>query len=160
MSLDCFGKVIPLAAREDVEACVPFESGIRLFFSDLDPEDVAIINEFGELRRVGVTFRVAAENGESSATSLWLAASEVAGHFSEAERSSASPDYLDAIKATALGGFTWNLLHCKEVKHGALALVDGGVETVLRSSNKECWQHFLRIISKPWDCHDNPLFVW
>jgi hypothetical protein len=160
MSLYCFGKVVPASARDELEACVLFGSGVRLVFSDLDPEDIATISEFGELKKVGVTFRAASDDGESSATALWLEASEVANRYTESERTSLSFDYSEAVKATAFGGFVWNLLNCPAFKDGALAMVDGPVETVFQTTAQECWNHFLRIIPKTWDCHDNPLFIW
>jgi hypothetical protein len=160
MSLYCFGKVVPLSAKNALEMCVPDENSACLHLCDIDPEDLATICEFNVLKPVGVTFRYVSNVDISDATTLWLAASEVAGRFSEAERNLIGVGYVDAIKATALGGFIHNLLNCPEVNHGALALVDGGVETIFPKSSDECWRHFLTIISKPWDCHDNPLFVW
>jgi len=160
MSLYCFGKVVPGGARSALEKCVADDNSAYLYLCDIDPEDLSTICEFDELKPVGITFRYVSSVDHSDATTLWLAASEVAARFSEAERNLLNIDYVDAIKATALGGFVWNLLNCTEVKHGALALVDGGVETMLQVSSDECWRHFLKIIPQPWDCQDNPLFIW
>ena len=160
MSLYCFGKVVPLAAKSALANCVLNGSIARLHFGDLDPDDLSIICETQELRPVGVTFRFVSLHDISDATSLWLTASDLAARLSDDIESLTTTDYSDAIKATALGGFVWNLLNCPEVKYGALALVDGGIETIHRASSNDCWQHFLKIIPKPWDCHDNPLYIW
>ena len=160
MSLDCFGKVIPVAAREELDACVPFGQAARLVFGEVDLEDIATISKLGGPKQVGLTFHMVSGDGNSSATSLWLEASEVANRFLESERSILDVDYSDAIKATTLGGFVWNLLNCRKIRYGALALVDGGIGTVHQGSAQECWNHFLKIIAGPWDCHDNPLYIW
>lgn len=158
MSLYCFGKIVPIGTAESLEQCTG-QVG-RLFLRDIDPEDLAIICEFENLKQAGIAFSYADGEDEFSATGLWLAASEIANQFPEVERSSYDVDYSDAIKATTLGSFVWSLLNCPKIKYGALALVDGGVDTIHQVSAGECWNHFLKIIPGSWDCHDNPLFIW
>jgi hypothetical protein len=160
MSLDCFGKIVPHSARNALEACIPYGSGARLFLSDVDPEDVAFICQFEELKKLGVTFRLTSEDGQSSATRLWVDAFKIAQQYDESARVAMVHGYVIAIKSTALGGFLWNLLNGPDFAFGAVALVDGPIETVYRVDKQRCWEHFLEIIPKPWDCHDNPLFVW
>lgn len=160
MSLYCFGKIVPSRAARYLEECVPDADVARLHVRDIDPEDLATICEFGDLKRAGVTFRYVDTEDDSSATGIWLGASEIANRYSAVERSQFSTDYSNAMKATFLGGFIWNLLSCPHVEHGALALVDGGIEAIVVGTRRKCWQHFLTIIPKPWDTHDNPLYVW
>ena len=150
MSLYCFGKVVPASASDALLQCAPASNVARLFLRDLEPGDVSTLSEINELKRVGITFRYVDKEG-GAATALWLAASDI---------SRFDTDYSDAIRATELGGFIWNVFHCPAIKFGGLALVDGGIETILRANRLKCWNHFLVIISKPWDCHDNPLFLW
>jgi hypothetical protein len=159
MSLYCFGKIIPVSAETALSRCAPVSNVAHLYLRDLEPDDVSSICQIDDLKPAGITFRYVDSDG-GSATQLWVTASEVARLFAETDRLQFHTDYSDAMKATNLGGFVWSTLHCSSIKAGALALVDGGIETIFRASPIDCWNHFLTIISKPWDCHDNPLLVW
>ena len=167
MSLDCFGKVIPVGAGRDFEKWISVENPGRLIIGDLDPEDLDTICETEELRSPGITFKyVGRENGDDptdlsgqSATGLWLSADDTGRRF-RADRTLQNAEYVSALKATALGGFVWNLLYCPDIKCGALALVDGGIDTIVHGTPGECWKHFVGIMDKGWDNHDNPLLVW
>jgi hypothetical protein len=159
MSLYCFGKVIP---EYDVGKLLePFQCSIGVPASsdacELDCDDI--------LQGEGSYFSLFDHGGQIEATGLWNSMYSRYIRFGEIarvppkyalvnnefEKVDDLPDLLRAVRA---------LLCCEEICGGALAFVDGGIETIVRGTPEVCWNELLKRADKPWDTIDNPVFVW
>jgi len=53
-----------------------------------------------------------------------------------------------------------SLLFEPSIFGGVIAFVDGGIENFLAGPSEQCWEWFLDRARLPWDCIDNPAFIW
>lgn len=159
MSLYCFGKVIPeydvskLLERFECDIGVPADGDV----CELDCTEI--------LPGEGSYFSILDHGGQMEATGLWnamynwqLRIGEIARVSPESawgnQGSKEEEDLPDLLRAVR------SLFCCEEICGGALAFVDGGIETIVRGTPEICWSEFLKRADKPWDTIDNPVFVW
>jgi hypothetical protein len=141
MSLYCVGKLTPLAPhRHDFV----FPGHVHVS-REMAPDDAKEFDKLDALSGEGIYFTVFDEPKAYEATGLW----------NEAYRQPA-----DRVIQTRLGAFVHSLMFHPSIQVGGIAFIDGGIETIVEGSNKQCWDGFLARICRPWDAIDNPLFIW
>jgi hypothetical protein len=136
MSLYCFGKLILASGYAVGSIQIP-----HVILGQIDPDDVPNLDE--QLSGQGEYFSVRDDDGAVAATALWNEAAE-------------RPNLLSTRFGTAIH----SLMFSPMLQSGAIAFVDGGIETVLRGTSDQCWQWFSERIILPWDNIDNPLLIW
>lgn len=141
MSLYCFGK-IKLKPRTGESFSFPSAATFR---REVDPGDAEEIESIAKIGEGGIDFSICDGPSSVDATALW-------------NEAMAQPPEL--VAESRLGKAVHTLLHDPRIGDGAIAFVDGGIETVLNGSPEQCWQWFLARIVKHWDNIDNPVLVW
>jgi hypothetical protein len=141
MSLDCFGKVIPV---EGDSGGFAFPSGAFLP-GFIDEGDVENLDRLDWVPGAGSYFTIGEGPTQPDATALWIEASALP---------------IERVRESRLGHAVYALLFDPRILRGGIAFVDGGVETKLRGTPAECWAWFLERIPKPWTGLDNPVMFW
>lgn len=144
MSLYIFGKLVP---KPLFDSTAFFRNHPGLHLDGIDPEDVHVLDEQECLSEAGIYFAIYSSSDSLDAIRLW----------NEAARAATKGE---AIEETDLGREVHQLFGDSQLKAGGIAVVDGGVETVLQGSPEQCWEWFKSRIPKPWDTLDNPLLIW
>ncbi len=141
MSLYCFGK-IKLKADKIESFTFPVEG---VFRQEVDADDAEEIESMVKMGTIGIYFSICDDPNSRDATALWN------------EARSQSPE---RVAESRLGKAIHPLLFDARISVGAIAFVDGGIETVLTGTPEQCWAWFLERIAKPWDTIDNPIMIW
>jgi hypothetical protein len=69
------------------------------------------------------------------------------------------PEYQAELMKARLPRFLDRLLQSTGAR-GSVALVDGGVETVVRGTRRQCLMEILKAFVLPWHGTSNPIYVW
>jgi hypothetical protein len=137
MSLYCFGKFRLSSGQSVRSILIP-----HVTIGRIDPDDAAEVDN--ELSGSGEYFSICDDATSAGATALWNEAME-------------RPNDL---LSTRFGNAVRNLVFSPALVSGAIAFVDGGIETVLRGTTDQCWKWFAERVAQPWDSVDNPLLIW
>jgi len=143
MSLYCFGKI-----KTDAKTAGSFASALGLdvtIRTEVDANDAQEIESIAELSFDGNYFSICDDSKSRDATGLWIQAM------------SRSPE---RVMESRLGKVIHTLLFDTRIMVGAVAFVDGGIESVLKGRPEQCWTWYLDRIVKPWDTIDNPILIW
>jgi hypothetical protein len=141
MSLYCFGK-IKLKADRTESFTFPIEA---VFRREVDAGDAEEIESILKMGTDGIYFSICDDPNTRDATYLWN------------EARSQPPEL---VAESRLGKAIHALLFDVKISVGAIAFVDGGIETILKGTPEQCWAWFLERIAKPWDTIDNPILIW
>lgn len=140
----------------------------------LDDEDrEGLLEVMGASDSGGLFFAIHSEPGDSDATALWLQARELAREVlrkegidtpvpshSQLEEINIPASYYDGILASRLGAFINDLTSSFAAFDFAIALVDGGIETVRNCGEGDCLREILASLILPWDCTRNAVYVF
>jgi hypothetical protein len=169
MSLYIFGTFVSHDRSDGVEARV-IQAACRadVAIRAIDPDDLLELEREPELRRADFACSFVSAPGESDGTKLWLDARRAAVESGSSEQQwtggwkvgSVPGEVMVALQASRLGRLCKDLIGEVPLSAGALALVDGSIDTVSRCSPSECLDVIHRSLVLPWDAGPNALYLW
>ena len=139
MSLFCFGFVSPstnlkdvLSVNDDFTVQSPDEEDIKEMVDILGTKE-------------NLTFFMISDLEGRDATRLW---------------NDALTESINGRDSSVLHRTLNKLIYDGRFRAGGIALVDGGIESITRTSRDDCWNSITDYLSKPWDTIDNPFIIW
>jgi len=180
MSLICIGKLCHAAhdehALRSYLSTVSAVAQIHVVVDRIDPDDIAELESEPELCGFGTFYGACSREEDSSLTQVWNEAFSVGHHDVWPDRprpalhrqwSVYRSDFClldearrNALLSTRLGTLLKQIIYCPFVTTGSLALLDGGIERVVRAPSAFCVEEILGMTVLGWDCIGNPLYIW
>ena len=183
MSLYIFGELISslnAGPLKDQLCGLCTSIGLNLGIDELENEDRDVLDEsikadvhdWGLPAVERLYFYVSSRPKNPDATELWIEAQQLAisllarygtripSSQLELTQTKVPVDYYMDMQSSRLGRFFSHLCSIPPAELVAAAIVDGGVDTVMKAPRLACVEEILRSMLLPWDCTSNTLYVF
>jgi hypothetical protein len=147
---------------------------ITVSYDSLEKEDREEIDRALEVSgEVRIYYAIYSDQLDCDATALWIEARDLAMRLlrnegidpfilspSDLKKISLPDSYYQGILESRLAGFIDGLKPISASAVVAVALVDGGIESIRKGSTDDCAREILKSLILPWDRSANTLYVF